>query len=78
MKKIYPNSGGLFVNKKNQAASPDYTGELTVNADLLKTCPRDEQGNVVIRLAAWEKEGSKGPFFSLKASAPQPKKEPWE
>lgn len=78
MKKIYPNSGALFPQKKSQPASPDYTGELTVNADLLKTCPRDEQGNVTIRLAAWEREGARGAFYSIKASAPQPKKEPWE
>ena len=79
MKKIYPNSGALFPNKKSQPASPDMTGELTVNADLLKSCPRDEQGNVVIRLAAWDREGQRGNFYSIKASAPQaPKKEPWE
>jgi len=75
----YPNSGALFPAKKASPKAPDHTGKLSVNADLLKSCPRDSDGNVEIRIAAWEKSGQNGSIFlSIVASAPQPRKEPWE
>lgn len=66
------NSGALFVNDKNgNDKRPDFTGKLQINVgDFVP----DENGNVHVILAAWEKDSEKvGTFYSLKASPPKPR-----
>ena len=49
-------NGGIFTNKKEKDGQPDSKGELT--------CPCCEKS---LELAAWRKEGNKGPWLSLSA-----------
>jgi hypothetical protein len=62
-----PNSGTLFPNKsKPKPASPDYSGTLLIDLSAMKV-----EGNLVtVRLAGWKKQGNKGTFLSIAASAP--------
>lgn len=48
--------GGIFTNKKEKDGQPDSKGELT--------CPCCEKS---LELAAWRKEGNKGPWLSISA-----------
>ena len=59
--------GGIFTNKKEKEGQPDSKGELT--------CPCCEKS---LELAAWRKDGKKGPWLSLSAKEKgsfQPKSE---
>jgi len=77
--KSYPNSGALWPNENPKENSPNMSGTIKISADLIKGCPRDENGLITIRLAAWKKQGPKGSFLSVSASAPMAqKKEEWE
>ena len=72
----YVNSGALFSRKKTSDKAPDFGGDLLISADLIKSLPRDADGDIKIELAAWVRQSAKGEFFSLRASAPfQSKKE---
>ena len=52
-----PGSGTLFTNDRKTADNqPDMTGEIKL------------PDGTLMRLAAWRKDGTKGPFFSLKLS----------
>lgn len=64
------NSGALFVNDKDgNDRRPDYTGKLTIRPDDFAP---DNDGNVTIYLASWEKESDRvGRYLSLKASPPK-------
>ena len=68
--KSYPDSGALFPNDSSTAGAPEMTGTLKLSSDLLKSCTKDENGLIVIRIAAWKKQGAKGSFFSVQASKP--------
>ena len=69
------NRGVLFENdKQGNDARPDLTGEATLDIDGFADLPRNEDGTVTIRLAAWSKESKAGqPFFSITFSAPRAK-----
>jgi hypothetical protein len=78
-KKSYPNSGALFPNDGAKEGSPAMTGTIKLSTDLLKQLEKDEDGLLVLRIAAWKKQGAKGSFLSISASKPQQKtKEDWE
>lgn len=53
-----PNSGILFKNdrKKEGSKQPDWKGNLNING-------------VTVELAAWEREGKRGVFLSLKVDS---------
>jgi hypothetical protein len=52
-----PGSGTLFNNDRKTADNqPDMTGEIKL------------PDGTLMRLAAWRKDGTKGPFYSLKLS----------
>ena len=79
--KSYPDSGALFPNDSSTAGAPEMTGTLKLSSDLLKSCTKDENGLIVIRIAAWKKQGAKGNFLSVQARkpmAPTKQKEEWE
>jgi hypothetical protein len=62
-----PNSGTFFPNKsKPKPMSPDYSGTLLIDLNAFRA-----EGNVItVRLSGWKKQGPKGTFLSLAASAP--------
>jgi hypothetical protein len=64
--------GVLFKNdKKNKDTHPDYTGNVVLTEALLKEYEGAMvNGEVKVDLAAWIKEGKRGKFLSLSASAP--------
>lgn len=64
--------GVLFKNDKKRAENhPDYTGNFTLTAALLKEYEAAMvNGEVKVDLAAWIKEGRKGKFLSLSVNAP--------
>jgi hypothetical protein len=64
--------GVLFKNdKKNKDTHPDYTGNVVLTEALLKEYESAMvNGEVKVDLAAWIKEGKRGKFLSLSASAP--------
>lgn len=67
------NSGALFVNdKQGKESRPDRTGKLTIDPNDYEP---NEEGLVVIQLAAWIKDSPRvGEYLSLKAQ-PQQKAE---
>ena len=53
-------TGALFANDKGgNSARPDWRGDITI-------------GGTRYRLAAWQRQGRKGTFLSLKADLPPP------
>lgn len=66
------NSGALFANDKDgNDRRPDLTGKLSIKVSDFEP---DDDGNVLIYLAAWNKSSDRvGDFLSIKASPPQEK-----
>jgi hypothetical protein len=61
------NNGTLFPNKsKQKPTSPDYSGSVLLDLSHFKV----ENNQINVRLAGWKKQGAKGMFLSLAASAP--------
>lgn len=81
----YPNSGALFyAQNRIHPNSPDMTGDISVERSLLRQMlDETDEDSIKIRLSGWEKQGSRGPFFSLKVntykkpeeSAPPPRQQ---
>lgn len=68
----YPNSGILFSNAGATGNQPNASGSLDLSEDLLRALlSRVKDGSVQIKLAAWKKQGIKGPFLSLKVDIPR-------
>ena len=64
----YDRSGGaLFRNKSDNPKAPVYQGDITILKEDMRLLVEDAQAGkeVKIRLAAFKKEGRKGPFLSL-------------
>lgn len=63
------NRGVLFQNDKDgNEARPDMTGKLVIRASDYE---EDGEGNISIRLAAWQKNSGKvGDYLSVSASPP--------
>jgi hypothetical protein len=64
------NRGALFENdKEGKESRPDYTGKLEIRVE---DFPKNEEGNLEVRLAAWVKESDRvGAYLSVNASAPR-------
>lgn len=64
----YPNSGKLSTNKYKEPGDkkPDMHGEITMERSTLKKLleETDEDG-IVIKLSAWNMDGSYGPWMRL-------------
>ena len=64
----YDRSGGaLFRNQSDNPKAPIYQGDITILKEDMRLLVEDAQAGkeVKIRLAAFKKEGRKGPFLSL-------------
>jgi hypothetical protein len=70
MSNKYPNSGALFYSQNRvHPNSPDLSGDISVDRTLLRQMlDETDEDDIKIRLSGWEKQGSKGPFFSLKVN----------
>lgn len=66
----YPNSGALFyAQNRVHPNSPDLTGDISVDRSLLRQMlDETDEDDIKIRLSGWEKQGARGPFFSLKVN----------
>ncbi len=63
----YPNSGALFMRDKKSEKSPDWGGEITMEASLLKKLIEESDGDgVKIKLSGWVRQGNRGEFISVK------------
>jgi len=67
--------GGILFKEQDKRSdrAPDWTGELELDKETLKFIGDEVRAGRTpkFRLAAWEKEGRRGTFLSLKASVPQ-------
>jgi hypothetical protein len=64
----YDRSGGaLFRNQSDNPKAPVYQGDITILKEDMRLLVEDAQAGkeVKIRIAAFKKEGRKGPFLSL-------------
>jgi len=64
----YDRSGGaLFRNQSDNPKAPVYQGDITILKEDMRLLVEDAQAGreVKIRLAAFKKDGRKGPFLSL-------------
>ena len=60
-----PGSGSLFQNQnKVKDNHPDFTGKILIS--------KDYKAGDEIKLAAWKRESTKGPFFSLSENTYEP------
>lgn len=66
----YPNSGALFyAQNRVHPNSPDLTGDISVDRTLLRQMlDETDEDDIKIRLSGWQKQGTRGPFFSLKVN----------
>jgi hypothetical protein len=63
----YPNSGALFMRDKKSEKSPDWGGEIIMEASLLKKLIEESDGDgVKIKLSGWVRQGNRGEFISVK------------
>lgn len=78
----YPNSGILFIQdpaKKTNPKSPDYEGNVELDAKMLAdlVAMHNAQKPIKLDLAGWRKKSAKGnTFISLTAKLPFTKSEP--
>lgn len=70
MSNKYPNSGVLFYARSRvHPNSPDLNGDISIERSLLRQMLEEtDEDSIKIRLSGWEKQGSHGPFFSLKVN----------
>lgn len=70
MSNKYPNSGALFYSQNRvHPNSPDLTGDISIERSLLRQMlDETDEDDIKIRLSGWEKQGTRGPFFSLKVN----------
>ena len=70
MNNKYPNSGALFyAQNRVHPNSPDLTGDISVDRTLLRQMlDETDEDDIKIRLSGWQKQGTRGPFFSLKVN----------
>jgi hypothetical protein len=66
----YPNSGALFYSQNRvHPNSPDLTGDISIDRSLLRQMlDETDEDSIKIRMSGWEKQGARGPFFSLKVN----------
>ena len=66
----YPNSGALFyAQNRVHPNSPDLTGDISVDRTLLRQMlDETDEDDIKIRPSGWQKQGTRGPFFSLKVN----------
>ena len=63
----YPNSGALFMRDKKSEKSPEWGGDITMEASLLKKLIEESDGDgVKIKLSGWVRQGNRGEFISIK------------
>lgn len=74
----YPNSGALFYSQNRvHPNSPDLTGDISVDRTLLRQMlDETDEDDIKIRLSGWQKQGTRGPFFSLKVNTYKKPEEP--
>lgn len=83
-----PNTGALFVNKKQTGNQPNLRGSVHVDKVFLENLINQTKGDLVeIAVAAWNQKSKAGdPYLSLAVSEPYKKeeqaqteeKQPWE
>lgn len=63
----YPNSGLISDNEyKKSESHPDLKGFIKMDVTTLRELAKDaEDGEVMIRLSGWHRQGSRGQFISL-------------
>ncbi len=77
-KREFPNSGAMFNRQKRSPASPDMTGQFTLNDDVLSYVMQQAQAGLPVELEVkgWHKASQKGPFVSLSVDIPFQVREP--
>jgi len=77
-----PNTGALFVNKKQTGNQPNLRGSVYVDRVFLENLINNSKGLVEISIAGWNQKSKAGdPYISLAVSEPYKKegeKQPWE
>lgn len=77
-----PNTGALFVNKKQTGNQPNLRGSVYVDKVFLENLINGSKGLVEISIAGWNQKSKAGdPYISLAVSEPYKKdegKQPWE
>ena len=72
MSKRFPNSGILFATQNAVGNQPSVSGTLDLDEATIRYMLANlTEGVGTVRLAGWKRQGSKGPFLSLKASTPR-------
>jgi len=77
-----PNTGALFVNKKQTGNQPNLRGSVYVDKVFLENLINGSKGLVEISIAGWNQKSKAGdPYISLAVSEHYKKdegKQPWE
>ena len=71
-------NGAIFEERDKEFEKlPDITGSFDITREFieaLRVAPRDERGNVKIRVAGWKKKGPRRDYISCELEIPKPRK----